>query len=119
MDRITSELKEHVETYAQLYEGSKMKVDRYCKALASMDDAKRSEFQKLANRARRIKSADDYRSFMEHVHEYAERIANGEAAKQVWMVWCDLREKEEAASIDALNNIYHESMKKALSRPIE
>lgn len=119
MNKIRDDLQELVSIYDQLHKKYKDKLIRYGKAIASMDETKTAEFQKLANRAKQLKSEDDYDSFIEHVHEYAERIATGDAAKEVWLDWCDVREAEELASIDALNKIFHETTEKILTQPLD
>ncbi|MBO6265665.1 MAG: hypothetical protein IJ625_02395 [Acidaminococcaceae bacterium] len=119
MNRLKEDFKEFVEIYTVLAQEAQEAYITYLEAVASMDAKQKAEMQRLCDRLDRLQSEDDRVSFMKRAHEYATRIADGEAAKDLWAEWCKEREKEEREGIDALNEVIEGAVNRVMNRPID
>ena len=115
MNDVLHELKDIVDTCALLYEEKQENLISYLEAVAIMTQEQKAELQRLVDRAKRLDREADRDSFLDHVHEYAGRIAAGEPAKKLWQEWAALRDEEDKEKIDSLNATYRAAVEKTLT----
>ena len=119
MNRLKEDFKEFVEIYTVLAQEAQEAYITYLEAVASMEAKQKAEMQRLCDRLNQMQSEDDRVSFLRRAHEYATRIADGEAAKDLWSEWRKEREKERKSDIDALNEVIEGAVNRVISRPID
>lgn len=119
MNQIINHLKALCEAAAELHEQRQENLTVFLESVAGMTDERKAELQRLLDRAYRLDSAGDLRSFTGRVHEYAARVADGEPARALWAEWCAVREKEELAAIESMNQIYKAAAEKVLKNAKE